>query len=215
LVHPNLSYAQYLYLRQGELWFAARDQNSVVNVEVWRSLGLESNTARMTDIASGIASSNPFGFFNASGRLCFFAQTSSSAVNLYSYPQAQTFTFAPTQPGNAWNQPANWSTGTLPAINDAVVISAGLQAVVSEGNAYAGTLTMASGTGIVLSNTSDTLILGKKLVNQGSNTFSGNGVLALKPAPGATFEISGGFSMHRIAFFGNTALPPDPVIIKP
>jgi ELWxxDGT repeat protein len=214
LAASDLSYAQHLKIYNKELWMASRDIGSPANVEPWRSDGTPAKTMLAFEIAPGIASSNPFGFFVKDSKLFFFASIGSS-MNLYQYgSSAPDYTFNGSVPGANWNDGANWNSQTIPGITDTVYIPAGKQPVINGVSAKVARLVMGDGAKIQLTNATDTLLITHSLLNAGANEFMGNGILTFKSPNMAPTLITGGFTAAKIAFFGNIILPADPILIK-
>lgn len=215
LAASNLSYAQHLKIYNKELWMASRDIGSPANVEPWRSGGTPANTRQAFDIATGLASSNPFGFFVKNNKLFFFASIGST-MNLYQYGTSNPdYTFNGNLAGANWNDAGNWNSNAVPGISDTAKIPAGAQLIISGAPAKAARLEMGMGAKIQLTNVTDSLMISHSLQNAGSNEFTGNGILVFKTATLQPTIITGGFMAAKIAFLGNALLPAEPILIKP
>jgi len=215
LAASNLSYAQNIKTYNKELWMASRDIGSAANVEPWRSGGTPASTSQAFEIAPGIGSSNPFGFFVKNGKLFFFASVG-SAMNLYQYGSSiPDFTFNGNVAGSNWNDGGNWNSNAVPGISDTATIPAGAQVVISGAVAKAARILLGNGAKIQLTNATDSLIISHSLQNAGTNEFSGNGILVFKTITSQPTIITGGFTAAKIAFLGNALLPSDPILIKP
>lgn len=206
LAAANLSYAQYIKIYKKSLWMAARDAGSPANVEPWRSDGTAVNTKRTFDIASGILSGNPFGYFVKNNKLYFFATNTASVLNLYQY--TGDFTFNGSVAGGNWKDSANWNGMMPPGITDSVFVNAGTPNAlnISSANAYAGTLIMGNNASVNIATGTDSLIVNNRIATGTNNSFTGNGVVALRNIAADTVEISNGFSAANLAVQSHASL---------
>ncbi len=197
-VTTGMSYAQNIKIYKGALWMAARNLASPANVEPWRSGGNAPTTNKVFEIASGISSSNPFGYFVKNDKLYFFATNTASVINLYQY--IGDFTFNGTITGGKWKDSTNWNSMMPPGITDTVFVNAGTPNIlnVEGGNGYAGVLNVGNNANINLVNATDTLFINNRINTLGSNTLGFPGVLALKSYTGDTVKVDGGFDINNI-----------------
>ncbi|MFN8250828.1 MAG: T9SS type A sorting domain-containing protein [Ferruginibacter sp.] len=208
LAATSLSYAQYVKSYKGGLWMAGRNTGSAANVEPWRSGGNAATTKKAFEIEPGNSgsptftplSSSPYGFFVKNGKLYFFASTSiPSAHNLYQY--TGDFTFNGTVTGGNWKDSANWNGLMPPGITDSVYVNAGTPNAlnITTTNAYAGTLLLGNNAVVNIAAGTDSLIINTRVAPAGNNSFTGNGVLALRNIFADTVEINNGFSTANVA----------------
>lgn len=209
----GLSYGQYIKSYKGGLWMASRNVGSAANVEPWRSGGNMATTNKAFEIEPGNAgsptftpiSSSPYGFFVKDGKLFFFASTSiPSGHNLYQYTGDFTFTGAT---NNNWQDSTNWSGRMPPGITDSAFIETGRAAVVTGRTVYAGTLKL-DGSGVILTNTTDSLIIHKRLEAVNNPGIGGNGVIAFYNIQGDTAFISDRFDFSYMAIMSHTKIDP-------
>lgn len=177
---------------------ASRNLASPANVEPWRSGGNAVTTNKVFEIASGIASSNPFGYFVKNDKLYFFATNTASVINLYQY--TGDFTFNGTVAGGKWKDSTNWNSMMPPGITDTVFVNAGTPNIlnVEGGHGYAGVLNVGNNANINFVNTTDTLFINNRINALGNNTLGFPGALALKSFTGDTVKINGGFDINNI-----------------
>ncbi len=207
-VASGLSYAQYLKIYKGALWMASRNTGTAANTEPWRSGGNAVTTNKTFEIAPGTSgsplftpiSANPFGFFVKSGKLYFFASSNAAPDrNLYQY--SGDFTFNGSVAGGNWKDSANWNGLLPPGITDSVYVNAGTPNApnITGGNAYAGTLLSGSNATVHIPAGTDSLIVNTSIAAAGNNSFTGNGVVALRNIAADTVEIYNGFSAANLA----------------
>lgn len=207
LVAQNLSYAQNVKLYKGALWMASRNTGSTANTEPWRSGGNAATTNKAFEIAPGLApvvntpySSEPFGFFEKNSKLYFFAKDQGSITKLFQY--TGNFTFNGNLAGGQWKDSANWNGQMPPGITDTVYVNAGTPNAlnVNAGNAYAGTLILGNNAAINITNATDSLIVNTAITAGNNNSFTGDGVLALKHSNAdSAVVISNGFASNKLA----------------
>ena len=202
-VTTTLSNALYLKIYKKAAWFHAR-RASIYNAEPWRSDGTGVNTKLALNIQAGDLESYPYGFFVTNNKLHFF--TKSVSQNLYQYNG--DFTFNGSVAGGNWRDSLNWNSLIVPGITDSVFINAGtLNSLNLNGaNAYAGTIIMQNNAIMNIGNAGDSLIINNKLVTGSNNSFTGNGIVALRNSKGDTVQISEGFTANNLALLSNTNL---------
>lgn len=215
LAAAGLSYGQYLKIYKGGLWMASRDIGSAANVEPWRSGGNAATTSKAFEIAPGTSgsplftpiSANPFGFFVKNSKLYFFASSNAAPDrNLYQY--TGDFTFNGSVAGGNWKDSANWNGLMPPGITDSVFINAGTPNAlnIAGANAWAGTLLLGNNASVNIPSGTDSIIVNTRIAASGNNSFTGNGVLALRSAVADTVEINNGFTAAGMALQSHASL---------
>ncbi len=215
LVATGLSYAQYIKSYKNGLWMASRNTGSAANVEPWRSGGNAATTNKAFEIEPATSgsptftpiSSSPYGFFVKNGKLYFFASTSiPSGHNLYQY--TGDFTFNGNIAGGNWKDSANWNGLMPPGITDTVYVNAGTPNAlnIASSNAYAGTLIMGTNAIANIANATDSIIVNTRIAPAGNNSFTGNGVVALRSIAADTVDINNGFSAVNLALQSHAAV---------
>ncbi|MBP6024724.1 T9SS type A sorting domain-containing protein [Ferruginibacter sp.] len=204
----NISYGQKLKIYKNALWMQARNIGSAANTEPWRCGGNQATTNIALEIRpenSGSPifapfSSDPFGFFVKNNKLYFFATRSSGpTINLYEY--TGDFTFNGNLAGGNWKDSANWNGMMPPGITDSVYVNAGTPNAlnIATGNAYAGTLLLGNNAVVNIATATDSIIVNTRIAAAGNNSFTGNGVVALRNIAADTVEINDGFSTANLA----------------
>lgn len=221
LVAQNLSYAQHVKLYKGALWMASRNTGSAANTEPWRSGGNAATTNKAFEIASGLApvvntpfSSDPFGFFEKNNKLYFFAKDQASITKLFQY--TGDFTFNGTVAGGLWKDSANWNGLLPPGITDSVFINAGTpnSLNIATGNAYAGTLLLANNAVVNIATAADSIIVNSRIAAAGNNSFTGDGILAVRNVQADTMQINNGFTAANFAVLANTNLAANNIVVS-
>lgn len=221
LVAQNLSYAQHVKLYKGALWMASRNTGSAANTEPWRSGGNAATTNKAFEIAPGLApvvntpySSDPFGFFEKNNKLYFFAKDQASITKLFQY--TGDFTFNGTVAGGLWKDSANWNGLLPPGITDSVFINAGTPNAlnIATSNAYAGTLLLANNAVVNIATAADSIIVNSRIAAAGNNSFTGDGILAVRNVQADTMQINNGFTAVNFAVLANTNLAANNIVVS-
>lgn len=213
LVAQNLAYAQNVKLYKGALWMASRNTGSNANTEPWRSGGNAATTNKAFEVAPGLApvvnipySSEPFGFFEKNNKLYFFAKDQASITKLFQY--TGDFTFNGSVAGGLWKDSANWNGLLPPGITDSVYVNAGTPNAlnVTGGNAYAGTLLLGNTAAVNIAAATDSIIVNTRIAAGGNNSFTGDGILAVRNIEGDTVQVNNGFTAANFAVLAKANL---------
>ena len=118
---------------KGVLYFYADD--GIHGLELWKSDGTSTGTVLVNDLRPGIEGSTPSNLTVVNGILYFTADDGIHGIAVWKLISPYTWTGTISAD---WKNPANWSSGIVPTINDDVVIPPGKPFLAIIYNAFTG-----------------------------------------------------------------------------